>query len=83
VKFSIGVPSRWRVTLRSGAVVDLAADAYSEADGFVLFNVLVDADDYERAQIVVTWDGFNDPATVGVLIPKIPADEVANLETMP
>jgi hypothetical protein len=83
VEFAAGIPSRWRVTLQSGAVLDLAADAYSVADGFYLFDVLVDADEDEQAEMVVTWRVFKKPITVGVLVAKIPADEVASVETMP
>jgi hypothetical protein len=69
--------------MRSGAVLDLAADTYTETDGFFLFNILVDANEDEQAQMVVTWKVFNDPATVGILVAKIPTDEVADIETMP
>ncbi|WP_123809669.1 hypothetical protein [Micromonospora globispora] len=61
MEFAAGIPSRWIVTLRSGAVMELAADAYSEADGQLLFNVLVDATADEQDQMVIDWRIPNNP----------------------
>ena len=83
MNFAAGIPSRWLVTLHSGSVIELAADAYGEVDGHLLFNVLVDATQQEQSQMVVEWKVPNNPARVGVLVAKIPAAEVASIVTAP
>jgi hypothetical protein len=80
VNFAAGIPSRWLVTLHSGSVIELAADAYREADGYLLFNVLVEATPEEQAQMVIDLEFPNNPLA-GVLVARIPAVEVANIET--
>jgi hypothetical protein len=81
--FAAGIPSRWLVTLRSGSVIELAADSYSEIDGDLWFDVLVDAHPEEQSQMVVTWRVPHSPGRVGVLVAKIPAAEVASVVTAP
>ncbi|GIJ07855.1 hypothetical protein Van01_10690 [Micromonospora andamanensis] len=83
VEFAAGVPGRWIVTLRSGGVLELAADAYSEEDNHLLFNVLVDADDDEQGQMLVDWRIPNMPRRVGMVVAKVPVAEVADLYTAP
>ncbi|PWU44815.1 hypothetical protein DLJ46_23940 [Micromonospora globispora] len=83
MEFAAGIPSRWIVTLRSGAVMELAADAYSEADGQLLFNVLVDATADEQDQMVIDWRIPNNPRRVGVVVAKVPTAEVAYIYTAP
>jgi hypothetical protein len=56
--YSYSLPSwSWRAASQSvdrdlafGAVIELAADAYSEAGGWLLFNVLVDARQTSRSK---------------------------------
>jgi hypothetical protein len=83
VEFAAGIPSRWIVTLRSGAIIELAADAYGEADGYLLFNVLVDATAHEQDQMVVDWRVPNNSRRVGVVVAKVPAAEVTDIYTAP
>lgn len=63
--------------------MELAADAYSEEGGQLMFNVLVDPDADEQGQMVVDWRTPNNPRRVGVVVAKVPAAEVANLYTAP
>ncbi|WP_214109713.1 hypothetical protein [Acrocarpospora catenulata] len=83
MNFVAGVPSRWLVTLHSGSVIELAADCYSEADGDLLFSILVDATPEEQSQMVVEGRTPYDPARVIVLVAKIPVAEVADILTAP
>ena len=69
--------------MRSGAVIELAADAYGEADGWLLFNVLVDATADEQEQMMIDWRVPNNPQRVGVVVAKVPVAEVANVFTAP
>ncbi|WBB90448.1 hypothetical protein [Verrucosispora sp. WMMC514] len=71
------------MTLRSGGVLELAADAYSEEDNHLLFNILVDAEADEQAQMVVDWRISNQPRRVGMVVAKVPVAEVADLYTAP
>jgi hypothetical protein len=81
--FAGGIPSRWVITLHSGSVIEVAADGYGEADGYLWFNVLVDASPEEQSQMVITWQVPGVASRVGVLVTKIPAVEVANVITAP
>ncbi|MFF3852870.1 hypothetical protein [Micromonospora sp. NPDC002575] len=83
MEFAAGIPSRWILTLRSGGVMELAADAYSEENGQLLFNVLVEADADEQDQMVIDWRTPNNPRRVGVVVAKVPAAEVVDLYTAP
>lgn len=78
MEFAAGPPSQWLVTLRSGAVIELAADAYTEQDGHALFSVLADATADEQKQVhVLNWPPA--AALVVVLVAKIPLSEVATI----
>ncbi|MBV1851786.1 hypothetical protein KUA19_16705 [Catellatospora sp. NEAU-YM18] len=83
MNFAAGAPSRWVVTLRSGAVIDLAADGYTDVDGNLIFTILVDASLEEQAEMVITWRVPSNPTTVGVLVARIPAADVVGVETAP
>jgi len=79
VDFAAGPPSRWVVTLRSGARVELAADGYTEHDGHALFSVLANATPEEQEQVrVLDWPLAT--RTVLVLIAKVPMAEVVTIE---
>jgi hypothetical protein len=78
VQFAAGPPSQWLVTLHSGAVIELAADGYTEHDGHALFSVLADVTPDEQREVrVLDWP----PAApfVTVLVAKIPMTEVAKI----
>ncbi|MFB9237894.1 hypothetical protein ACFFWC_20425 [Plantactinospora siamensis] len=63
--------------------MELAADAYSEEDGQLLFKVLVEADADEQDQMVIDWRTPNNPRRIGIVVAKVPAAEVADLYTAP
>jgi len=79
VDFAAGPPSRWVVTLRSGATIELAADGFTEHDGHALFSVLANATSEEQEQVqVIGWPVA--APTVDVLVAKVPIAEVAKIE---
>lgn len=78
--YAAGPPSQWLVTLRSGAVIELAADAYSEESGHALFSVLADATPEEQDQVHVLASSPMGGPRVIVLVAKIPMTEVAGIE---
>ncbi|RKN22116.1 hypothetical protein D7147_05185 [Micromonospora musae] len=63
--------------------MELAADAYSEEDGQLLFYVLVEADADEQDQMVTDRRTPNDPRRVGIVVARLPAAEVVDLYTAP
>ncbi|RKN45241.1 hypothetical protein [Micromonospora endolithica] len=77
--FAAGPPSRWVVTLRSGATVELAADGFTEHDGHALFSVLANATSEEQEQVQVLGWSVAAPAVL-VLVAKVPMVEVAKIE---
>jgi hypothetical protein len=79
MQFAVGPPRQWLVTLRSGAVIELAADGYSEHDGHALFSVLSDATPDEQQEVRLV-DCLPVSPLVTVLIAKIPMSEVATIE---
>jgi hypothetical protein len=79
MEFAAGPPSQWLVTLRSGAVVELAADGYTEQDGHALFSVLANATADEQRQVRVLGRSPAVPSRVNVLVAKIPSSEVAGI----
>jgi hypothetical protein len=79
MNFAAGPPSQWLITLRSGAVIELAADGYTEQDGQALFSVLADATPDEQKQLhVLDWPP-SAPLVV-ILVARIPMTEVAEIE---
>ena len=79
MEFAAGPPSQWLVTLLSGAVLELAADAYNEQDGFALFSILADATPDEQNKVRIQ-DWSHAAPRVVVLVAKIPMTEVATIE---
>ncbi|MFI7648110.1 hypothetical protein ACIBTZ_18825 [Micromonospora sp. NPDC049460] len=79
MRFAAGPPTRWVVELRSGAVVELAADGYSRTDGDLVFSILADATLAEQAEVRVLGRAPADPERVIVLVARIPEREVAGL----
>jgi hypothetical protein len=79
MQFAAGPPSQWLVTLRSGAVIELAANGYTEDDGHALFSVLSDATPDEQQEIrLLNWPPVSPLVTV--LVAKIPMSEVTTIE---
>lgn len=79
MKFAAGPPHRWVIELRSGGVMELAADLYSEEDGHLNFCILAEATAGEQAEIHVLSRAPSDSENVLVLVARIPADAVASL----
>jgi hypothetical protein len=79
MRFAAGPPTRWVIELRSGTVIELAADGYSEDDGDLLFSILADATAAEQSEVRVLGRAPADPERVIVLVARIPASEVAGL----
>ncbi|MEU5941750.1 hypothetical protein ABZ807_21775 [Micromonospora sp. NPDC047548] len=79
MKFAVGPPGRWLVTLRSGAVLELATDRYTEHEGYPLFSVLARGTAEEREQVQVL-DWALQAGTVLVLVAKVPMAEVLKIE---
>jgi hypothetical protein len=64
--------------MRSGAVIELAADADTEHDGHALFSVLADATSDEQEQLsLLDWPAA--APLVVILVAKIPMTEVAEI----
>ena len=80
----VGEPSnQWRVTLKSGKVLGLIADAYGEVNGHYVFEVLVSAPEEEQAldRVIVTATTPSDPERVMIAVAAIPVDEVQDVST--
>ena len=78
MEFAAGPPSQWIVTLRSGAVMELAADAYTENEGHAVFSVLAEATPEEQSQVEVLDWRLAAPRVV-VLVAKVPLTEIAKI----
>ncbi|WP_412751475.1 hypothetical protein [Krasilnikovia sp. M28-CT-15] len=79
MEFASGPPSQWHVTLKSGGVMLLAADGFTEADGFAIFSLLAHVSLAERQEVHVLGSSLNG-ATVNFLVAKIPLADVAKIE---
>ena len=83
VELAAGVPSRWIWTLRSGAVIELAADAYHEAGDDLLLNVLVDAAAHEQNEMLTEGRTPHTSRRVTIVVAKMPAAEFVDIYTAP
>ncbi|RKR89166.1 hypothetical protein BDK92_3504 [Micromonospora pisi] len=63
--------------------MELWADAYSVQDGHYLFGILVDASPEELSEVTVTSWPSPKPGRVEILVAKIPASEVVQVESGP
>jgi len=79
MEFAAGPPSQWLVTLKSGAVIQIAADAYTEEAGHALFSVLADATAEEQQAIKVLAAPPAGGRRVDFLVAKVPSNEVASV----
>ncbi|GAA2995530.1 hypothetical protein GCM10020229_05090 [Kitasatospora albolonga] len=81
MEFAAGVPSAWHVTLRSGALIELWADAYAmEKDAYV-FSVLVRAAAAEQAELEVSARTPTDPDRIDIVVARLPRSEARQLHT--
>jgi hypothetical protein len=78
----LGEPSRWQLTLSSGESVDVWADAYSEADGFYVFGVLVDVANEPADHVLVSARTPSNPARMEVAVARFPVGVVSDISTV-
>jgi hypothetical protein len=83
MEFGVGVPSRWVVKLHTGETIELGADGYTEAEGYLIFSVLVNATVEEKAELETLWGVRYGSHWSGATVAKIPAGAVASVETQP
>ncbi|MEV4708362.1 hypothetical protein [Actinoplanes sp. NPDC049316] len=78
MEFAAGPPSQWVVTLKSGAVIHLAADAYGEQEDHAVFSVLANASAEEQREIQVLAAPMAG-TKVDFLVARIPLSEIAKV----
>ncbi len=76
MEFVAGPPDRWMVNLRSGAVMELAADGYTETDDHAIFTVLVSVASDEQLPVRVTGHLPVEPPLSWLMVAKIPLSEI-------
>ncbi|MFD8594992.1 hypothetical protein ACFV1L_08320 [Kitasatospora sp. NPDC059646] len=81
MEFAAGAPLAWHVTLQSGALIELWADAYTTDEGAYVFSALVRATEAEQAELDVTARTPADPSRVAIAVARVPLTEVKNLHT--
>ncbi|MGP3938047.1 hypothetical protein [Nonomuraea sp. KM88] len=81
MEFAVGVPNRWLVKFHSGEPIELGADGYTEADGYLIFSVLVNATAAEKDDLESLWQVRYDPRWTGAIVAKVPAAAVADVWT--
>lgn len=81
MRYAAGPPSHWVIELRSGALIDLWADAFSVENGHYLFGVLVDASPEELGEVSVISRPARDTGFFEILVAKFPEAEVARVES--
>ncbi len=81
MEFAAGAPLAWHVTLQSGALIVLWADAYATEENAYVFSVLVRATATEQVELDVTARTPADPARVAVTVARIPRAEVRHVHT--
>ncbi|WP_396452914.1 hypothetical protein [Actinomadura sp.] len=83
MEFIFNPPSRWDVTLKSGSILVIRADVFSEvADDFVFYTA-VRASVEEREGHEVVSDFFSDPEEVFIVTARLPRTEVEGVEGGP
>ncbi|MGW0063253.1 hypothetical protein ACWDTT_25385 [Streptosporangium sandarakinum] len=81
MEFATGVPSRWAVRFHSGETIELGANSYTEAGGYLIFDVMVSATAEEKDEIERLWHVRYGPEWTGSIVAKIPAAAVAEVWT--
>ncbi|MFE3444436.1 hypothetical protein ACFXNW_15515 [Nocardia sp. NPDC059180] len=79
VEFLAGPPSRWIVTLKSGSIIELWADGYSEESDHYVFSTLVRASHEEQLHVEVESRDRVTGEKVVMVVARVPAVEVASL----
>jgi hypothetical protein len=82
MRFAAGPPAMWRITLTSGAEVELWADgcALHPVDRDWVFSILVDATPEEQRVVRVQDSAAVPSERVVVVVARIPSVAVANIE---
>ncbi len=84
MKIPGGVPSPWRVTLKSGAVLMIAAFTYGRTkDGYYVFETPVEASKEERESewTKITATNPTHPKEVTIAVAAFPVAEVASIDS--
>jgi len=73
-------PSKWRVTLRSGDVIEVWADGFTSADqpGRHVFNVLVEVDEEPDPSINVVGRSPSNPHRMLIAVASFPSEAVVS-----
>jgi hypothetical protein len=72
----------WQVTLRSGAVVQLWADSYSEEDGHHTFGVLANVPPNARDGLQIAGETPSDPLRVVVALAQFASEDVVAVRSL-
>jgi len=72
---------RWRVTLQTGAEIEVWADGYTEEGGRHVFGVLADVDPDEHDRLAIGGKTPSDPRRVIVTLAVIPSDQIATVRS--
>jgi hypothetical protein len=82
VELAAGTPHMWRVTLHSGAEIELWADGYTTepVDGHWVFDVLADAKPQERRMVRIGGEAAPPSHRCLVVVARVPVTEVRSIE---
>ncbi|MET8008209.1 hypothetical protein [Nonomuraea glycinis] len=69
------------VKLHTRETIELGADGYTEAEGYLIFSVLLNATVEEKAELETLWGVRYGPQWSGATVAKIPTGAVASVET--
>jgi hypothetical protein len=74
-------PSRWRVKLTSGSIVDVWADGFEALEGYFVFTALVDAERTPDESILVVNRTPTNPLRLDVALARFPVTEVSDISS--
>jgi hypothetical protein len=74
-------PSAWRVTLKSGSVIDVWADGFQELDGYVVFTALVDVERAPEDSILIMGKTPSNPLRLDVAVARFPENDVSDVSS--
>jgi hypothetical protein len=74
-------PSGWEVTLVSGHLVQVWADAYAEEDGDYVFSALIRSEREPEAHIAIQARAPADPSLFDVALARFPAASVVKIRS--
>ncbi|GAA4606285.1 hypothetical protein BJY16_005751 [Actinoplanes octamycinicus] len=83
MKFAAGPPSQWQVTLRSGAVLTILADAYHEEDGEARFVIFMTASLEDFAELPVAGEvRGRTGVALPVIVARVPMSQAVDVQTL-